>query len=134
MLFLAILLVAIALTIPPAAKVLAVIGSVYGIIALLKKAPALTPYLTGKVAFVVNIVFTLLGLLIAIPADQLYTTNTLILVITTVLGSAGIHGTVKSFSPPEMLASTPPDPTVKEVPAVIVPKDPTAVPAEKPKE
>lgn len=124
MFFLALILLAI--TIPPAAKVLAVMGAVYGFIALLKKSPAVTPYLTGMVAVILNVVVTVLGLLIALPANQLYTMNTLLLIITTVLGSAGIHGTVKAFSPPQVLATIPPDTKPQEVPATLVPNDPKA--------
>jgi hypothetical protein len=115
------------LSLPPAAKVLAVMGSVYGLLFGLKKIPALTPYLTGTVAIALNVVTTVLGLLLALPAEQLYTSNTLVLIVTTVLGSAGIHGTVKAMSPPQVLATHPPDPTVKEVPATLVPIDPAAV-------
>ena len=126
---------AVTFAIPPAAKTLAVIGAVYGILQGAKKIPALTQYLTGWVAVAFNVALTSGGLLVAIPPDQLYTTNTLMLLVTTILAAAGVHGTVKSFSQPKVLASFPPDPQVKEVPAKLEPLDPNAVvtkPEEKP--
>lgn len=120
----------VTLTIPPAAKVLAIVASVYGIIQTLKKVPGVTQYLTGWVAVVVNIALSVGGLMLAIPPDQLYTSNTAVLLITTILGSAGVHGTVKSMSEPTVLATVPPSTTVKEVPATLVPKNPAAVPTE----
>ena len=120
--------VAIALNIPAAAKVLAVIGSVYGLLQAAKKIPALTQYLTGWVAIAVNVLLSAGGLLIAIPADQLYTQSTLLALVTTVLSAAGIHGTVSAMSQPQVLATVPPSTQVKEVPAVLEPIDPKAVP------
>lgn len=129
-----VVLTALAVTIPPAAKVLAVMGAVYAVISALKKVPALTQYMTGTVAIIVNVVVTVLGLLIAVPAQDLYTTNTLVLVLTTALGAAGIHGTQKAMSSPQVLATVPPDPTVREVPATLVPDDPKAVAVDPKKE
>lgn len=127
------MIILLALSIPPAAKTIAVIGSVYGLLQGLKKIPALTPFITGWKAIVLNVILTACGLLITIPPDQLYTTNTLLLLITTGAGAAGIHGTVKALSAPTVLAVTPPSTQVKEVPAVLVPTNPAAVPVE-PKE
>jgi hypothetical protein len=126
-------LVAVTLNIPPAAKVLAVIGAVYGILQAAKRIPALTKYLTGWVAIAVNVLLSAGGLLIAIPADQLYTQSTLLALITTVLSAAGIHGTVSAMSQPQVLATVPPSTQVKEVPATLVPDDPKAIPANPPK-
>lgn len=120
----------VALSIPPAAKVLVVVGAVYGILQGLKKVPALTQYLTGWLAVAVNVALTVCGLLVAIPADQLYTANTAMLLVTTILGSAGVHGTVKAMSPPTVLATVPPSTVVKEVPATLEPVNPAAVPVE----
>jgi hypothetical protein len=124
------MLITVALTIPPAAKVLAISGSVYGILLGAKKIPALTQYLTGWVAVAFNVVLSVIGMVIAIPADQLYTENTALTLITAALGAAGVHGTVKSMSKPTVLATTPPDTTVKQVPATLEPVDPNAVPVE----
>jgi len=88
----------VALTIPPAAKVLAVCGSVYTIIQILKQAPWFKGYLNGWIAIVVNLLFTILAVTLTIPADQLYSMNTAFLILTTVLGSAGIHGTVSALN------------------------------------
>lgn len=128
------IIIFLAVTIPPAAKVLAIVGSVYGILQGLKQVPKFTKNLTGWIAVAVNVLLTAGGLLIAIPADQLYTTNTLVLLITTILGSAGVHGTVKSMSPPTVLATIPPSTQAKEVPATLVPDNPAAVPVDPPKE
>lgn len=124
--------VSVAVSIPPAAKVLGIIGTVYGILQGLKKVPAFTQYLTGWIAVGVNALFTVCGLLLAVPADQLYTINTAVLLITTILGSAGIHGTVSSMSQPTVLATIPPSTQAKEVPATLVPENPSAVPIDKP--
>src|ERR1035441_6016217 len=90
---------------PPAATVIAVTATVYGIIQAAKRAPTLAPYLNGWVAIAVNVVLNAAGLILAVPADQLYTTNTLFVLVSTVLGSAGIHGTVKNLSTPQVLAT-----------------------------
>ena len=115
------------LTIPPAAKVLGVATSVYLALQAAKKIPGLTKYLTGWVAIAVNVLMTATGLLLTIPADQLYTENTAMLLITTILGAAGIHGTVSKMSEPTVLATIPPSTQVKEVPATLVPDNPAAV-------
>lgn len=121
---------AVTASVPPAAKVLAIVGSVYGILQGLKKIPALTQYLTGWLAVAVNVALTVCGLLVAIPADQLYTANTALLLVTAILGSAGVHGTVKSMSSPTVLATIPPSSAVKEVPATLIPDNPAAVPVD----
>jgi hypothetical protein len=131
---LALILTAVTLTIPPAAKTLAVVVAVYGVLQGLKKIPALTAFLTGWKAVAFNVVFSVVGQLAVIPAGQLYTTDTLNSIIQTiimVLSAAGIHGTVRSFSAPTMQATTPPDTKVKEVPAELVPKDPADIPVKK---
>ena len=120
-------MITIPLAIPPAAKVLAISGSVYGILLAAKKIPALTQYLTGWLAIAINVALSVLGLVIAIPADQLYTTNTALTLLTVALGAAGVHGTVKSMSEPQVLATIPPSTQVKEVPATLVPDNPKAV-------
>lgn len=104
-------LVVAALTIPPAAKVLAVVALVYPLVQALKKAPLLAPYIKGWVAIALNVVLSAGGLLIAVPADQLYSTNTLIALVQVVLGAAGIHGTVSALT-----AAPPPDPPAPPTP------------------
>jgi hypothetical protein len=126
----AVLVVVIA-SIPPAAKTLAVIGSVYGLLQAAKKIPVLTQYITGWVAIALNVLLSACGLLVAVPADQLYTTNTLLLLLTTGMGAAGIHGTVQNLSPPTVLATVPPSTKVVDVPATLVPDDPGAVAVKK---
>ena len=117
-------LVAVALTIPPAAKVLAIAALVYSVVQGLKKIPALTAYLTGWVAIALNVILSATGLLIAIPASDLYTMNTLMALITACLTAAGVHGTVSSMSQPQMLVVSPPDTQVHEAPAVLEPRNP----------
>jgi hypothetical protein len=120
-------ILAFAVSIPPAAKTLAVIAAVYGLVQGLKQIPALTPYVTGWIAVALNVLFTVCGALVVIPANQLYTTSTLLLLVTTFLSAAGVHGTVKSLSAPQVLAQTPPDGEVKKVPASLVPDDPANI-------
>jgi hypothetical protein len=96
--FAMLLLLSVALTVPPAAKVLAIVGTIYAVIQALKRVPALTPYLKGWVAIALNVALSIGGLLVTVPASQLYTTDTLITLLTTALGAAGIHGTVKSLT------------------------------------
>jgi hypothetical protein len=116
---------------PPAAKTLAVVTLIYGLVQGIKKIPVLTPYITGWVAVALNLVLQVCGFFVTIPADQLYTSNTLTLIINGLvlpyLASAGIHGTIKSFSQPQVLAQTPPDGKVREVDATLVPNDPENV-------
>lgn len=104
------LLAAITLTVPPAAKVLAIVAVVYPLIQLLKKIPALTPYLIGWVSIALNVVLSACGLLIAIPPSQLYTSDTLLALITVCLSAAGVHGTVSAMSSQQ---STPPASSAK---------------------
>jgi hypothetical protein len=120
------------ITVPPAAKVLAVSGAVYGILLAAKKIPALTGFLQGWVAIAFNVALTIAGLVITIPADQLYTVNTALTLISTALAAAGVHGTVKSMSAPTVLATIPPSTQVKEVPATLVPDNPKAVVTDSP--
>ena len=124
-------LVAISVSLPPAAKVLAVVVAVYPLIQLLKRIPMLTPYLTGWVAIALNGALSACGILIAVPADQLYTANTLLALITAILGAAGIHGTVSAMSPPQMLVTTPPATEVHEAAATLQPASTSDIPAAK---
>jgi hypothetical protein len=86
------------LTVPPAAKVLAIVAIVYPLIQGLKKIPTLTPYIQGWWAVGLNVVLSALGLLITVPSDQLYTTNTALALLTVILSAAGVHGTVSSLT------------------------------------
>ena len=91
-----------AITIPPAAKVLAVAVLVYAVMQAAKQSPWLSPYLTGWLAVAINVILTILGVVTVTPADQLYTMATLQAVLITVLSAAGIHGTVsKVVMPPK---------------------------------
>lgn len=121
----------VTINLPPATSALAIIGAIYATIQGLKKIPRLTQYLTGWWAVGLNAALAVCGELIVVPADQLYTVNTLLLLITTILGAAGVHGTVKSMSPPTVLATVPPSTQVKEVPATLEPVNPAAVVADK---
>lgn len=89
-------------SLPPAAKALAVLGFVYGVIQILKQSTVLAPYITGWKATALNAVLSLLGLFVVIPPDQLYNLGTLGTTLTTwlgiVLGAAGIHGTVSKLT------------------------------------
>jgi hypothetical protein len=125
-------LIAIAWSIPPAAKTLAVIVAVYGLLQAAKKVPALTGYIKGWVAIALNVALSACGLLVTVPADQLYSPTTLLLLLTTGMSAAGIHGTVSALSEPTVLATVPPSTKVVDVPATLEPIDPAAVPV-KPK-
>lgn len=95
------LLTTLTITVPPAAKVLAIVAVVYPLIQGLKKIKTLTPYIKGWWAVALNVVLSALGLLVTIPANQLYTTNTAIALLTAVLAAAGVHGTVSTLSKPQ---------------------------------
>jgi hypothetical protein len=138
-----ILLVAVTLQIPPAAKVVAAFILIYALMFGLKKIPALVPYLQGWLAIVVNIVLAVASLFVppsGIQPSQLYTMSTgmavinaILTAITTSAAAAGIHGTIKSMSQPTVLATVPPSTQVQEVPATLVPDNPKAVPTDPPK-
>jgi hypothetical protein len=85
-------------TIPTAAKMLAILTLVYGILQIVKKSPLIGPYINGWVAIALNLVLNALGAIIVISPDQLYTTNSLLVILTAALGSAGIHGTVSKLT------------------------------------
>lgn len=100
----ALCLLALTLTVPPAAKVIAVSVVVYAVIQALKRVPALTPYLTGWVAVILNAAFSALGVVIVTPADQLYsqgTLNAILQAVVGVLSASGIHGMTKSLGGPK---------------------------------
>ncbi len=136
----ALILVAVSFTVPPAAKVVAAFVLIYTLMMGLKKIPALTQYMNGWVAITINILLAVGSLFVppnGIQASDLWTTNTFLAVVnavatalTTSAAAAGIHGTIKAMSQPQMLASIPPDPQVKEVPAELVPLNPKAVPTQ----
>jgi hypothetical protein len=85
--------------IPPAARTLAIAGSVYGILRAAKTNDWVIQYINGWIAVAFNLMLTILGIVILVPSDQLYTTNTLVTVITGVLTSSGIHGMSKNIPP-----------------------------------
>ena len=99
------LLFLLALTLPPAAKVLAVSAGVYATLQIIKQAPVVQPWLKGWIAVVFNIVFSIIGAYIAVPADQFYSLQTWLAILTAALGAAGIHGTVQNI-----VTSSPPPP------------------------
>jgi hypothetical protein len=101
---------AFVLSIPPAAKVLAIVAVVYPLLQALKRIPAFAPYLKGWVAIAINIALSALGLVLTVPAAQLYSTDTLTALVTAALAAAGIHGTVKGFSTQD------PDPSPSSAP------------------
>lgn len=123
----------LALTVPPATKVVAIAVALYAVIQGLKKVPFLTKYLVGWVAIAVNILLAVGSLFIppnGIDAAQLYTASTaqavfnvILTVLTTSGFAAGIHGTVSAMSPPQMLVTTPPATQVHEAPATLEPEN-----------
>lgn len=103
------LFTAITLTIPPAAKILAISTGVYTFIQILKRSPRLAPYLKGWYAVALNATLSALATILAIPADQLYTWNTFFAVVAALSGASGIHGIVWTANPPQD-APAPADP------------------------
>ena len=123
-------IIAISVSIPPAAKVVAIAVIVYPLVQGLKKVSFLAPYLTGWKSMVLNFILGAIGVIVTVAPDQLYTLATLYQILDATGIAAGIHGTVKSLTPPTVLAETPPDGKVKEVPATLVPNDPAAIPVD----
>lgn len=105
-----------AVSVPPAARSLAVLAAVYAIITAAKLSPWLAQYITGWGGVVVNTVLTVIGLIVVIPADQLYSWNSLVSVIVSVLGSSGIHGMVKNI--PAAPPATPPATGIASAPSM----------------
>jgi hypothetical protein len=89
----ALLLAAITLSPAAAVKVLAIAGSVYGVLQLVKKQ---FPQINGYWAVALNIGLSALGTAVTVPSDQLFTVNTMLALVTASIGAAGIHGTVKN--------------------------------------
>ena len=73
-------------------KVLAVSGSVYAILQAIKK---YYPQINGKYSLLVNGGLSVLAIVTVTPQNELLTLNTLTAIIVAVIGSAGIHGTMK---------------------------------------
>ena len=109
------LILFVALTIPPAAKVLAIAVAVYALLQGLKKAPWFNDLLVGWWSVVFNVAFSIIGVIVVTPVDQLYTITTLTQIMTAVGTSAGIHGTVTLMKQKaEEQAQTPPPPSDKK--------------------
>jgi hypothetical protein len=83
--------------VPPAARTLAIAGSVYGIMFAAKKNDWVCQYINGWLAVGFNFILTVLGLLVVVPAEQLYTLNTFTAIVVGVLSSSGIHGMSKAI-------------------------------------
>lgn len=80
-----------------AAKVLALSGSVYGILQVIKQ---VFPRLGGYWAIGLNIALSVLGALLVLPPDHLFSLQsftTLMIAGITAAGAAGIHGTVPTL-------------------------------------
>lgn len=135
--------VALTISVPPEAKVVAAFLLIYALMFGLKKIPALVPYLQGWVAIAVNILLAVASLFVppsGIQPGSLYTMgtgmaviNAILTAITTSAAASGIHGAVRSLSQPTVLATVPPSTQVKEVPATLVPDNPKAIPSDPPK-
>ena len=104
-------------------------GGVYVLIQIAKQATILQPYLKGWIAIAVNIAFSIAGALMVIPAGQVFTFQTAATILTVALTAAGAHGTINSFMPPTVLATSVASPgaPAKEVPAKVVPVSPDHV-------
>lgn len=94
-----------ALTVPTPVKALAIAAAVYAILQAAKASPWLGKYITGWWALILNGLLTVLAFIATVPAAQLYTWGTVEAIVLTILGGAGIHGSVqnlvvKSKTPP----------------------------------
>jgi hypothetical protein len=86
-----------ALAVPTPVKALAIAAAVYGILQAAKVSPWLGQYVAGWWALLINAALTILAFWLTIPSTQLYTWGTLTATIVTILGSAGIHGSVQKL-------------------------------------
>jgi hypothetical protein len=82
-------------------KIIAVSGSLYALIQLLKQK---LPGLQGNWAVLLNLVGSFAGIFAVMPKDQFFTVQTMAAVITAFVGAGGIHGIVKTVTG---LSSTP---------------------------
>jgi len=87
----------LALAVPTPVKALAIAAAVYGILQAAKASPWLGQYITGWWALLLNGALTIVAFVLTIPASQLYSWGTLTAILVTILGSAGIHGSVKTL-------------------------------------
>lgn len=76
-------------------KVIAVSGSLYALIQLLKQK---LPGLQGNWAVLLNLVGSFAGIFAVMPKDQFFTVQTMAAVITAFVGAGGIHGIVKTVT------------------------------------
>lgn len=76
-------------------KVIAVSGSIYALIQLLKQK---LPGLQGNWAVLLNLVASFAGIFAVMPKDQFFTVQTMAAVITAFVGAGGIHGIVKTVT------------------------------------
>jgi len=131
-----IVLALVSFTLPPAAKTLAVVVTVFGVLQAIKRNAWANQYLvSGWKAVAFNVIFTAFGTWAVLPANDLYDpaviTNTLLQALLSAMASAGIHGTVQALGTPTVVATTPPDTTLQNVPAHLEPNDPDAIAVEK---
>lgn len=89
-----VVLVAVTLTVPPAAKVLAISVAVYGVLQALKRMPWFNNLLKGWWSVAFNVLFSIVGVVAVSPAGDLYSMDTVIRIIQAIGTAAGIHGTV----------------------------------------
>lgn len=76
-------------------KVIAVSGSIYALIQMLKQK---LPGLQGNWAVLLNLVASFAGIFAVMPKDQFFTVQTMAAVITAFVGAGGIHGIVKTVT------------------------------------
>lgn len=82
---------------PTPVTALAIAAAVYSILQAAKASPWLGQYITGWFALILNGALTVLAYVATVPSAQLYSWTTVTAIIITVLGGAGIHGSVKNL-------------------------------------
>lgn len=90
-------LLALALTLPPAARTVTVVAFVYTVLQLLKRQAWAVNWLYGWRSIAFNVLLSVAGLVATVPATQLYTWPTAQTLVLTALGAAGVHGTIKTM-------------------------------------
>lgn len=99
--YLHLMVLAIALSAAATTKILGIAAAVYAILQTAKK---LFPSIGGSGALALNIGLSVLGFLVTVPASSLMSLDTLVGLITAIAASAGIHGTVKNLTAPSPAA------------------------------
>lgn len=91
-------------------KLIAVAGTVYGLVQLVKK---YFPKISGPYAVLVNVLFSVTGVLMVAQPGDLKTPAFWSSLVMTALAAAGVHGTVRSALTPPATDPAPPAPVAQ---------------------